>query len=145
MRQMALILILVDIVDARIWARQFDCKDPYIANLSDTRGTFVNGEEGKSPAYTLMRDKVASNQFLMVAINSDFARFINFIMEEKCGGSLPGKEKMSHWEGRATSPEDERKSMIRTLFPHELKMLDMEYVLTEKYWTHMYDGTYQWR
>lgn len=145
MRQMALILTLMDIVDARIWARQFDCRDPYIATLSVTRKLFVNGEEGKPSAHTLMRDKVASSQFHMVAINSDFARFINFVMEEKCDGSLPGEEKMSHWKRRATSPEDERKSTIRTLFHYELRMLDMEYVISEKYWTHMYDGTYQWQ
>ncbi len=143
MREMALILTLVNIFDARIWAKEFDCADPYFRRLYAIRGQLV-GENNTTSVLLLMKEKRTALQFYKVAINSPMARFSNFVAKELCGTALPGKENMREFEQRAISPEDARRRDIRALFSPELKLLGMTDVLEEKYWTKTPHG-YEYR
>ena len=144
MRQMGMLMSLVNIFDARIWARRFSCDDPFLNYLREARKEFVYGRSGTEPVWQRMADKPTAKQFYAIAINSDIARFTNFITERKCGEPLPGKEDMREFRGEAISPEDSRKEAIRDLFPNELKILGMTDVLNEKYWTKTVHG-YEYR
>ncbi len=144
MRQMGLIMSLVDIFDGRIWARRFSCNDPYLHYLREAREEFVHGREGKEPSWKRMAGRSTAKQFYTIAINSDMARFTNFITERKCGEALPGEEDMREFQGESISPEDSRKEEIRNLFHYELKLLGMTDVLEEKYWTNTVHG-YEYR
>lgn len=144
MRQMALLMTLVNIFDARIWAREFDCADPYLKRLYEVREEFVQGTDGSNPAYKRMRDNKTASQFYKVAINSRIARFTNFISLKLCGKALAGEENMREFEGSSISVQDERKRILRNLFQEELKLLNMTEVLEEKYWTKTPNG-YEYR
>jgi hypothetical protein len=135
MRQMALLMTLVNIFDARVWAHEFSCDDPYLKRLYKVREEFSYGVNGETPAYLRMNDKRTAEQFRKVAIDSSVARFTNLVAEKLCGKKLAGEENMREFEGEAISTEDSRKQMIRALFPKELELLNMTDVLEEKYWT----------
>lgn len=144
MRQVGLIMTLVNIFDARIWGRQFSCEDPYLHYLYEARDEFVNGREGNISSLKQMQDKKTAKVFNEIVINSVIARFTNFITERKCGEPLPGEEDMREFQGESTSPEDARKMVLRVLFPNELRLMGMEDVLEEKYWTKTVHG-YKWQ
>lgn len=140
MRQMGLIMTLVDIFQARIWAHQFDCDDPYLGYLRDARKEFVDGRGNSPPSWEQMQNKKTAKMFYEIAINSVIARFTNFITEKECGESLPGEEDMREFQSRAISADDARKRQIRNLFPYELRLMGMTDVLEEKYWTKTVHG-----
>ncbi len=144
MRQLGLIMTLVDIFDARIWARKFSCDDPYLQYLREARQEFVDGIGNQNPAWRRMRDRRTARLFYKIAINSNIARFTNFVTERKCGKPLPGEEDLGEFQGEPISPEDSRKQEIRCLFSRELQLLDMTDVLNEKYWTKTVHG-YEYR
>ncbi|WP_073377978.1 hypothetical protein [Desulfofustis glycolicus] len=144
MRQMGLIMTLVNVFDARIWARHFDCSDKYLGYLRDARREFVDGRGNSPPSWDQMQNKQTAKMFYEIAINSDIARFTNFITEKKCGDPLPGEEDMREFQGESISPRDARKMVLRNLFPYELRLMGMTDVLEEKYWTKTVHG-YEWR
>ena len=144
MRQTGLIMTLVEIFQARIWAGQFSCDDPYLQYLREVRQEFAHGVDGKPPSWKRMPDKRTAKIFYEIAVNSYIARFTNFVTEYKCGEPLPGKEDMREFQKRAISPENARKRLLRNLFSRELQLLGMTDVLTEKYWTRTVHG-YEYR
>ena len=144
MRQMALLMTLVNIFDARVWAHEFTCDDPYLKRLYEVREEFSQGMNGKTPSYLRMNDKRTAKLFRKVALDSAVARFTSLVAENLCGKKLAGEENMREFEGEAISSEDSRKQMIRALFPKELELLNMTDILEEKYWTKTTHG-YEYR
>ncbi|WP_163336231.1 hypothetical protein [Desulfopila sp. IMCC35008] len=145
MREMAVILLLHNTIPATIWTGEFSCESSYLKDLEKVRREFVYTREGIQPPLGRMKEKSTARQFYFIAIDSAIARFLSFITEENCGYRLPGKEDMQEFNGAAISPLDRRRRTMRALFTRELKLLGMDNVLTEKYWTHIGDGKYEWR
>lgn len=145
MQQMAIILLLHNIVPATIWSEEFSCNSQYISELYTIREDLVYTKNGIQPPLGRMKDIRTAKQFYYIGINSYMARFLSFITHKKCGYNLPGIEDMTEFQGSAVSPEDYRKIRFRSLFRRELELLGMEDVLTEKYWTRLGDGEYEWK
>ena len=145
MRAMAVILLLHQIIPATIWTDDFSCSSSYLKNLDHIRREFVYTKNGIQPPLGRMKEKRTARQFYFIAIDSAIARFLSFITEEKCGYKLPGRENMQEYQSRSISPADGRRVTMRSVFARELKLLGMDDVLTEKYWTHIGDGRYEWR
>jgi hypothetical protein len=127
MRQVALLMQLVDIIDARVWSKTFNCDDPYFAHYLEVRREFAEGDGKAGPAYKRMASRKEAEQFYEVAVNSVIARFAKYVLQHYCGvGEVAGQADMRLYTGGLgmTAEKYEEYSLRKSLFIPEIKLIE---------------------
>lgn len=126
MRQVAIIMELVDIIGSSIWEKSFSCDSPYLQMYADIRKLFAKGDGEGKPAVLRMHNRREAIQFTNVAINSKGARFTKYIMKQYCGfEEVAGQADMTLYTGRGMTPDEYEEYKVRkVLFAEEIKLLE---------------------
>jgi hypothetical protein len=127
MREVALMMELVDIMVGRIWTGKFDCSDPYFQLYADVRKEFSEDVDNIKPAILRMTNKKEARQFYYVVVNSEIGRFSKYVLKKYCGyEEIAGPADMRLYTGRlGMTPEAfEEWDIRRAVFIPEIKLIE---------------------
>jgi hypothetical protein len=126
MRQVAMLGTLKHIIQARAWARNFRCDDPYMLTYVKIRCEFTEGRDGSPPAYIQMKERKTAQQFYNAMVNSTGGRFSKYVLSRYCGYEVAGKVDMTDYSGwmQMTPDEYEEREIRQVLFVSEIEALE---------------------
>ena len=126
MLQATLIFELSEVIESRIWSREFRCDCPYVKLYIMERNKFI-GTKNKLPLHKRMKEKAQAKTLYNIIVSSLQGRFMKYTLKKYCKITVPGKEDNSSWEGWVKSPEKKYERKIVSLYHNEIKILEEIY------------------